>query len=189
MVGLPGSDDEDDDDYEEGKNDDEPKEHVDFIGDIKAKLKANKLRYAMEQSVGAEIDAKERKVLMNLFNAFRAQHKPKQSNNREYLQGKRFVVMVDRRNFKPNEQTKDSVWFYEPPEDCRDIPTNAVSEWYLNASATCLLPPTNAKDYADFTKEIAKKPKEAEKGQDKKSHAGKQIGSADGLQQRADDVF
>ena len=39
------------------------------------------------------------------------------------------------------------MWFYEPPKNCREIPSDAVGEWYLDASRTCLLPPTNPKDY------------------------------------------
>ena len=32
---------------------------------------------------------------------------------------------------------------YEPPANCRDIPSDAVPEWSLNASRTCLLPDTD----------------------------------------------
>eukprot|EP01084_Bolivina_argentea_P163711 284758_1 len=34
----------------------------------------------------------------------------------------------------------DNVWMYEPPKNCKNIPYDAVPEWYVNASKTCLLP-------------------------------------------------
>ena len=35
---------------------------------------------------------------------------------------------------------KDKVFMYEPPEIARNIPNNALPEWYIGASKLCLLP-------------------------------------------------
>merc|ERR1712129_159561 len=35
---------------------------------------------------------------------------------------------------------KDDVFVYAPPSNCRNIPSDAVPEWHIGASRTCLLP-------------------------------------------------
>merc|ERR1712087_808732 len=51
----------------------------------------------------------------------------------------RVVAFVDKRQ-NPNQDAKDNVFVYAPPMDCRSIPNDAVPEWHMNASRTCLLP-------------------------------------------------
>ena len=47
------------------------------------------------------------------------------------------------------------IYMFEPPSNCRDIPKNALGEWYLNSSRICLLPDVEYKmddddrDYLD----------------------------------------
>jgi len=136
---------DDDDIDEEQKATDE---FVDCVGDIEAKLRANGLRYVVME-IGNIYE--NRKVFANLRDEFRRKYNLKMENTREWLQGKRFVVMVDRRKYDPRaKKSKDTVWFYEPPKDCRDIPSNAVGEWYLNATRTCLLPPLDPTQYGAF---------------------------------------
>merc|ERR1712129_633710 len=106
--------------------------------------------------MGDMVNAENRKVFMSLYNAFREKHKPQQTATKEYVQGKRFVLMVDRRKYEVNGKAKDRVWFYEPPKNCRDIPSDAVSEWYLNAARTCLLPPANPECYTNEIKDRGK---------------------------------
>merc|ERR1712130_199145 len=48
----------------------------------------------------------------------------------------RVISFIDRRD----KTKKDSIFTYVPPINCRNIPNNAVDEWYLNSSKTCLLP-------------------------------------------------
>merc|ERR1712048_1380497 len=55
------------------------------------------------------------------------------------LYRKRFMVMVDRRG----RDSPDTLWMYDPPEDCRDIPNDAVNEWSINAVNQCVLPHLN----------------------------------------------
>ena len=67
-----------------------------------------------------------------------------------YLRRKRLIAMVDRRKYAKKadesgddeamEDLKDTVFMYDPPENARHIPENAVPEWYLGASKMCLLP-------------------------------------------------
>merc|ERR1711879_636266 len=56
-----------------------------------------------------------------------------------YLRNKRLISLVDRR--PTDDPSKDvPLYMYEPPESARDIPNQAVPEWYIEATTLCLLP-------------------------------------------------
>jgi len=139
---LPSDDvkDENQDEDEEYQDDDEEKSV--FIGDIRAKLETNGLRCAYVNSENREVnEVLNRKVFKPLFRAFRDDHDVEETGTQKYQHRQRFVVMADRRNYQGTDNCEDDVWLYEPPQECRVIPRGAVSEWYLNASRTSLLPP------------------------------------------------
>eukprot|EP01083_Nonionella_stella_P068292 181228_1 len=122
---------DDDDDLYDEKGDEKRDAFYDRIGDIALKLKSNGLKYSTMNCGDLGINPK--RVMGNAFEEF-----SKQFNLCEdYPSKKRFVILVDRRQ---QEEEHDDITIYEPPKGVRDIPNNAVSEWYLNASKTCILP-------------------------------------------------
>jgi len=124
---------------EDEKEDEKP--FVDVVGDIAAKLKANKLKNASTDCKPG--DARD-------FNAFYEQFLEQNKeaaveDDRSYLHRKRMISMVDRR-----AQQKDTLFLFEPPADCRDIPSNAVSEWFVSSSAATLLPDSKYSERSPF---------------------------------------
>eukprot|EP01084_Bolivina_argentea_P312447 540926_1 len=128
-VDLPNiGDDDDDDDDDDNAADDEKKSEqkeenwVDCIGNIEAKLKKNHLTY---NRVKLKVDeGTGRRPLRHLFDV-------------EWFQPhrRRHIVFADNR-----AKDFEDVWLYEPPANCRYVPSDAVAEWHINASRTCLLP-------------------------------------------------
>lgn len=53
-----------------------------------------------------------------------------------YMHRRRLMVMVDRRG----NSKWDALWMFEPPANCREMPSDAVNEWGINALCDCLLP-------------------------------------------------
>ncbi len=131
-----------DDDSDDDDSDDDEKAHdfVDCIGHIEKKLNKNGLNYKSRLA--------KRTSFENLFADYIF-------NKDKLIKEKRFITIFDRR-YKPTHQHQSrkmvsigpqpDIWLFEPPPNCRDIPKNAVSEWYLNASKTCLLPNMNYGD-------------------------------------------
>jgi len=71
--------------------------------------------------------------LFTAFNTFREKY----NFNPNY---KRFIIFADKR-----KTDNDDIWIYEPYDDddsknCKDIPKDALSYWYINSSATSILP-------------------------------------------------
>merc|ERR1712130_1079828 len=87
-----------------------------------------------------------RRVFNGLFNELKNKKYPaldEQTTRQrmQYPHCQRVIGLVDRRKYKIlDKQDKDPVYLYEPPSNCRNIPSDAVNEWYLNSSRTCLLP-------------------------------------------------
>ena len=133
----PVSVDNDDEEADDGVEDSEAY-FVDCVADIQAKLEANELQYSWA------LDTSERPLqrhIRSLFQEFKNDFIYKE----EFMHRKRFIMMLDRRNRVDDAK----IWFYEPPKDCRDIPSDAVPEWFLSASRTCLLPPADPKGYCN----------------------------------------
>merc|ERR1712228_788404 len=55
-----------------------------------------------------------------------------------YPHKSRMIGLIDRRG--ENVQYPIPIYMYVPPKNCRNIPNDAVDEWYLSSSRTCLLP-------------------------------------------------
>eukprot|EP01083_Nonionella_stella_P046149 123562_1 len=149
-----------DNDYEEDTDDDDldsPSEYddeqqlnsavfVDVIGNVKHRLKYNKLMHQMsvihrddEKSVPI---ARIKRQFQEQFGTFR--HKLSQDKGDAYPHNHRFCCLVDRR--QPNG---DALIFYEPPGDCNRIPNEEQQEvdlWYFDASRTCILPQSDRKN-------------------------------------------
>ena len=172
--------DDDDDDPEENKED-ENNRHLDrnsepwlwenegkkqedkwigFIGDIKEKLEENKLKYITQKihpsypndyvypnSTPARLN--------KMYKQFKEENGVIEGNEDMFmhLHNKRMVVIVDRRHLSTDDVITDHIWMYEPPSHCRDIPDNAVSEWHISASKTCILP---NQDYDEREAEMGK---------------------------------
>jgi len=145
------SDDDDDDDDGNGQPHDlEDGPFRDYIGDIEAKLKANKLKYAASIKLKDEMKPGRFQELFEKLSG----------NKSSYTQHRRMVAMVDLRasqsvydrkwddpKFKrprpkqrPDHGIKERMFMFEPPEIARDIPRDGVAEWFMAASKLCLLP-------------------------------------------------
>jgi len=142
------SDDDDDDDEEVSCNESEFEQrsqgHL-FPKDIERGLKLHDLKY-LEQEIKPNADKQVKPQRINrmtqMFNAFLMKNKLKESDpisRRMYQHRRRLVVAVDRRRHAQS----DTMWMYEPPKDCREMPPNAVNEWHFNASKQCLFPDEN----------------------------------------------
>ena len=131
------SDDADDDNDKE----DEVNDYVDYIGDIAGKLRTNKLQY-----IESELDIKDQDD--GIFDRLYGEFVDLQGDEQSYLMNKRLVTMVDRRKQAQelNVDSADTIFMYEPPKDCRDIPKDAVPEWCFSSSKSCLLPAANVED-------------------------------------------
>ena len=110
-------DDDDEDDDEDGDpNPEEMKgKYIDYIGNLKGKLKKNNLKYVIHEQdpnniafTGRSFDT----LLTNLSNIVHAEEKQDNYPNR-----KRFIAMIDRRteSQKNTENVDHDVVLYEPP--------------------------------------------------------------------------
>eukprot|EP01084_Bolivina_argentea_P314185 544180_1 len=103
----------------------------DCIGNVEQKLKKNNINYCRQI-----IDAYESKekdavcVFQKLFAKFKRDLK---IDNYPYK--RRFVVFIDRR-----QVDTDTMTMFEAPDNCKCIPDQCVSLWYLSASRTCIIP-------------------------------------------------
>jgi len=132
--------DEDDDDDDDHKDDDI--KYIDYIGDIGAKLTKNKMKHLM-----MEKNAKDKvgRVFEEMYIQFLEGNGLKKIDDlgqRSYLQRKRLISFVDRRGQSGgfDQSLNDQIFMFEPPEDARDIPEDAVPEWFVSSSRTSLLP-------------------------------------------------
>lgn len=125
----------------------------DFIGDIKAKLKHNDLKSA--SAVRKHDTDGAMRVYKELFRKFLEENALQNIDDKRtqnYLQKKRLIVLVDRRQYATMtrkqmlEPVDDEVFMYEPPNVARNIPNNAVPEWYIGASRMTVLPDMNFGD-------------------------------------------
>merc|ERR1712228_1040951 len=132
-----GGDISDDEDEENDDLDEKEIGYVDIIGDIKPKLLKNGLKYIKNSRVQNE-EIRSRSI-HQLFGEFK-KNQIDEDDEKEfnaYPHHKRFITLIDRRHKTGQD---DDIWFYEPPKNCRTIPSKPLPEWYLNASRTCLLP-------------------------------------------------
>ena len=140
------SDEEDEEDeHDAGQNtqDSAYGPYVDYVGDVEAKLKQNKLPYVKKQ---LDIDLekyKDTRLFGELFQKFKQDNEIK-DDDEKYLSHKRVIALIDRRKSK-NSDNIDDIYFYPayPGKYTRDIPNDAVPEWGISASHTCLLPSMN----------------------------------------------
>jgi len=153
-----GDDDDEDDDEDDGKDGGGDGDvYYDYIGDIEGKLKKNELKF-WNQDSNPETDA--RRIWGELFQKFLEHNKLQDAESEtSYLQKKRIISMIDRRKYDqsgkvPADQVQDKVFMYEPPDDARDIPNDAVPEWSIAASRRCTLPHMSYAD-GDIMKEMA----------------------------------
>eukprot|EP01084_Bolivina_argentea_P111351 198703_1 len=138
------SDDSDDDDcdYDSEPNDDA---YFDCIGDITAKLKAEKLCYFAHRD-GEHQQKRAHSMALRLpyhFQEFKNSVISKKYKGVEFLQyprNKRFVSVIDRRKNEEEKMSGDELILFEPPDVCNTIPKSAVPEWYFDSSRTCVIP-------------------------------------------------
>eukprot|EP01084_Bolivina_argentea_P245334 410778_1 len=127
--------DDDDDELDEKKAADT--EFFDCIGNVKDKLDSNNLAY-----VEREIDESKDQEQYTLGASGRAfkyvfedlKHK---LQIKDFPHGRRLCGFVDRRG---NDPHKDTILMYEPPDNCKYIPHDNVSLWYLAASRSSVIP-------------------------------------------------
>ena len=87
------------------------------------------------------------RVFDNLYKQFSEDNdEPEHVDKVSYLQSKRLIAMVDRREQAKgiDSDVSDTIFMYDPPEDCRHFPkVDPVPEWFMASSRTCLLPCLN----------------------------------------------
>merc|ERR1712130_218701 len=135
-VGYP-FDDDPDDEKEDGSNKDT--KYIDCIGDITKKLKKNNLPHHRIKYKPGKAPQIQRKVYHQPLKELKVQMSKmddKELDPENYPHKSRVIGFVDRRN----GTDEDDVYMYVPPKNCRNIPEDAVDEWYLSSSRTCLLP-------------------------------------------------
>ena len=140
-MGINDDSSDDDDEEDEDQMDDHNYKNRDYIGDIKNKLISNELRY-IEYQFDEEDDGEfKARFIVNLLNKFKEKYKIKKTIF-EYLHKKRMVLFIDRRKSNTEGKLIDKLILYEPyiSSYTRDIPNDAVPEWYFSSSKTCLLP-------------------------------------------------
>eukprot|EP01084_Bolivina_argentea_P079281 143822_1 len=167
------SDDEDEDpDDEEVKKQATAYKYENIIGDIENKLTRNKLKHVMTQfqpQYMTDFEYVDRRPLSVLYRQFLNQYGLDKDSGgaapQIYLHRKRLIVFVDRRHQmdQNSDVVQDTVWMCEPPPNCREIPHDAVPEWYMNASNTCLLPNMDYGDGLEAQKEYLHKDEEKAK--------------------------
>eukprot|EP01083_Nonionella_stella_P153368 492707_1 len=140
---LDSEDDDDPTDMQEEEKHDDKVGFYDCIGNVKEKLDANKLRH-VQHTIDTNKDDQIHQMSA-LGSSHRALTGPfvklKQVIGSEhYPQRRRVNIFVDRRGKDPQI---DTLHMFEPPENCRFIPTDAAALWYLAASRATLIPDMN----------------------------------------------
>eukprot|EP01084_Bolivina_argentea_P120587 213768_1 len=142
---------EDDSDDSDSNFEDEIKDDLTFydcIGDIKIKLKSQKLLYY--ESIDNVVQSR----FSHEFNKFKntiISKKYKGLEFMEYPRNKRFVTIIDRRTIGNNDDENDEkkehkqshnngLLFFEPPNECNTLPKGSIPEWYFDSSRTCIIP-------------------------------------------------
>eukprot|EP01083_Nonionella_stella_P293220 997130_1 len=171
LIDNDGKNDNSDDDDDDEKHVQDPETDVfymDCVGDITAKLKNNNLRFVCKDNPQ---NGYENRVFIELFNKFKRENKCDYDVNDEFMYpyGQRLCAFVDRREAEINNNN-DTVYFYEPPEDCKNIPNGVIPEWYINATKTCLLPGMNYMEELKKRREEEKKNKEKNENEDYKEN-------------------
>eukprot|EP01083_Nonionella_stella_P032010 87615_1 len=151
-----GDADDDDDDDDDGDDDDDNKTDgqsvgggIDMIGDIITKLESNKdkgITYAKAQDI-------DRRVIRDCYKKYQKE------SGKDSIQHQRIIGFFDKRSNPieiedekdENDKTKDAtstdekqpenrMIIYSAPDDCNNIPRNAVNEWGLSSTSMCLIP-------------------------------------------------
>ena len=142
----PGTDDDDMDyvsnDFKLPQNIKTNQKYVDKIGDITKKLNNNNCKF-IEHIINNEDNIKKKdNLLQPIYDKFK-----KQINNNSYPYKRRFCMILDRRNYFRKKQIfthennkKDKIIFYEPPQNCNVIPDWNVPEWQYDSVRSCLIP-------------------------------------------------
>ena len=95
----------------------------DVVGNIEARLSDKDLRYYQQQT-----SCIHDQMFAELFRGFLS----KNGLQNSFLRRKRIISIVDRRS-----ADSTPMWMFEPPSNCRDIPENAVPEWYCAVCVCC----------------------------------------------------
>eukprot|EP01084_Bolivina_argentea_P270384 459746_1 len=143
----------DDTDDDSDEDDDYFDQFVDCIGNIEAKLIHNHLLYKKnELLIETNFQQKIFTILFNqLYSEYIVDYDKTKDNECHVLYQKRIIGFVDRRKSSDQHDSTDTVYLYQPPTNCFQIPTNACGLWYLSASRMCLLPNM---DYGNGAKEL-----------------------------------
>eukprot|EP01083_Nonionella_stella_P071763 192963_1 len=128
-------------------DEEETDDFIDYVGNIEENLKNRKIKYAKCKYSEVD-DQKETRVLGELYNRFLKDNdlRANDENTFQYLHKKRLIAMVDRRTSKDDPKARDDIYMFESPLGGRRIPDDAVPEWYINSSATCLIPGQRPQD-------------------------------------------
>eukprot|EP01084_Bolivina_argentea_P085474 154472_1 len=127
--GSDDDDDDDDDDYDDKKNE---RQCVD-IGNIENKLNNNNLKYILKNMSS---DQSEKIRLLPFYNEFAGKvYELADDSKEQSCQHQRFIIFMDRRDYE-----NEKLFMFEPPNDSREIPHNALNLIYFSHSAVCLLP-------------------------------------------------
>jgi len=147
-VNAPDQEDDDDGDDDEDEKD---AKFYDCVGNVPAKLKANKCLFIKQKVMEAADDEKQSSdVTRRLFDAqFRkfknGQLKQKYSGKelQEYPRNHRFCSVFDRRAADKSKGIidGDELIFFEPPDDCNTFPEKKhLPMFYFETSRKCIIP-------------------------------------------------
>eukprot|EP01084_Bolivina_argentea_P314184 544177_1 len=122
-------------DQQEEQKEKEPS-FFDCIGNIEDKLKKNNLYYytqIVDESKQKFGIGSSQRVFQKVFDRY--QRGLKRDN---YPHKRRFVVFIDRRYVGTGKP--DTITMFEPPYNCKCVPDECESMWYLSASRSCIIP-------------------------------------------------
>eukprot|EP01084_Bolivina_argentea_P155425 270844_1 len=95
-----------------------------------------------------ELTNKTSMIFQEMFNEFtyktsKLAKKYKTFEHNPYPKKHRFCIFIDRRKSLSNNDTTDEVIFFEPPNDCNEIPDDPYTQlWFFDSSQTCIIPNT-----------------------------------------------
>ena len=95
-----------DDDEDQDDDEDDDVGFQDYVGDVKAKLEKNNLKYSQTDEL------KDGQNFCSLLDQFKKENGI-DDEDQAYLKGKRVVILYDRR--KSQGEAKSDVFLYEPP--------------------------------------------------------------------------
>eukprot|EP01084_Bolivina_argentea_P248535 415754_1 len=160
-------DDEDDDDEYGGQEDQKEDDEDDGLGDIKKRIKANKLPHVVTALNSKPDDRNGVRMFREPYNKFASEkinEKYKKDNDMysQYPRKHRCCTLIDRRKPKKGKDAsgiaeEDELIIWEPPTDCNTFPDEKdrgyVPFWFFDSTRTCIVPND---DYDDMKSDIDK---------------------------------